>query len=59
MDQDEGRDPAPVDRVELDHNLVDLEVAGPDPAADRVDLRVSDGFRNGSLSLWERAGVRD
>jgi len=42
MDQHEGRDPAPVDQAELDHNLVDPEVAGQDPAADRVDLRVSD-----------------
>ena len=45
MDQHEGRDPAPVDRAdqaELGHNLVDPEVAGQDPAADRVDLRVSD-----------------
>jgi hypothetical protein len=45
MDQHEGRDPGRVDQVDqagLDHNLADPEVAGQDPAADRVDLRVSD-----------------
>ena len=54
MDRDEGRAPARVDQAELDHNLVDPEVAGQDPVADRVDLRGFDGFRNGSLSQRER-----